>query len=90
MPAKKWMSVRIKAPQALRLFAKEIPLSQLYDSGYFVSEVFGTQAWVVNKNTFESQILQIVSEVPKKLSKQLREYNDKQYRRFLKLRHNDI
>ena len=64
-----WQNVQIEKPKGYRSFAEKIPLSALYDSGYFISALFGTEAWVVNRKTFYAQLLRILSDAPTVLSK---------------------
>ena len=78
-----WQNVQIEKPKGYRSFAETIPLSALYDSGYFISALFGTEAWVVNKKTFYAQPLRILSDAPAVLSKGMVTYSEKQYSRFL-------
>lgn len=78
-----WQNVQIEKPKGYKSLAVKIPLSALYDSGYFVSAIFGSEAWVINKKTFESQPMHILSSAPSRLSKGMQSYANKQYRRFL-------
>mgnify|MGYP003290443507 CR=1 FL=1 len=78
-----WENVLIQAPTALRLGGEKIPLSRLYDSGFFISAVFGTEAWVIDKETYETYNLQLFGDVPAELCIGMQKYNDKQYNKFL-------
>lgn len=83
MFTKGWQNVQIQSPSALKTSAEIIPLSRLYDSGFFISAVFGSEAWVINKKDFETQILRVIGDIPDKLCKGMINYNEKQYKRFL-------
>lgn len=83
MLSKNWKNVLIQKPATLRGSADSIPLSNLYDSGFFVSAVFGSEAWVIDKRTFESQVLCFMSDTPDEMSKAMQSYNNKQYARFV-------
>lgn len=83
MLPKNWQNVQIEKPKGYKSFAETIPLSALYDSGYFISALFGTDVWVVDKKTFYAQPLRILSDAPTVLSKGMVTYAEKQYQRFL-------
>lgn len=83
MFTKRWQNVQIQSPSSLRTSAESIPLSRLYDSGFFISAVFGSEAWVVNAKTFYAQPLRFTSNAPQTLSKGMITYNKKQYEKFL-------
>lgn len=83
MLPKNWQNVQVEKPKGYKSFAETIPLSAIYDSGYFISALFGTEAWVVNKKTFYAQPLHLLSNAPTALSKGMLTYAEKQYKRFL-------
>lgn len=83
MLTKEWQNVLIQKPSAIRGSGDSIPLSRLYDSGFFVTEIFGSEAWVVNQEDFYSQVLRIKSNLPKQVCKGMKNYAEKQYKRFL-------
>ena len=83
MLSKEWANVCVKKPQGFKSSEEKVPLSKLYDSGYFVSAVFGSEAWVINSKTFFAQPLRIMSNAPSALSKSMIAYNEKQYKKFL-------
>lgn len=78
-----WENVQIQSPSALKLSAETIPLSRLYDSGFFVSAVFGSEAWVISESNFEPQILRVIGKIPEAMCKGMIKYNEKQYKRFI-------
>lgn len=78
MLTKQWKSIQVQTPSA-----GIIPLPRLYGNGFFVSAVFGSEAWVINKKTFESQPMRIIGNIPDKLCKGMINYYEKQYKRFL-------
>ena len=77
MLTKDWQEVQVKTPSGI------MPLPRLYGNGFFVSAVYGTEAWVVNKKTFRADPMHIIGDIPEKMCKWMTEYNDKQYKRFL-------
>lgn len=83
MLSKEWANVYVKKPQGFKSSEDKVPLSRLYDSGYFVSAIFGSEAWVINSKTFFAQPLRVMSDMPKELSKSMISYNEKQYKKFL-------
>ena len=78
MLTKKWRSVQVQTPSA-----GIMPLPRLYGNGFFISAVYGTEAWVINKKTFESQPMHIIGDIPDAMCKGMISYNEKQYKRFL-------
>lgn len=78
MLTKNWRSVQVQTPSA-----GIIPLPRLYGNGFFISAVYGTEAWVINKKTFESQPMHIIGKIPNAMCKGMISYNEKQYKRFL-------
>lgn len=78
MLTKNWRSVQVQTPSA-----GIMPLPRLYGNGFFVSAVYGTEAWVINKKTFESQPMHIIGDIPDAMCKGMISYNEKQYKRFL-------
>lgn len=78
MLTKQWKSIQVQTPSA-----GIMPLPRLYGNGFFVSAVCGTEAWVINKKTFESQPMRLIGDVPQNMCKGMIEYNEKQYKRFL-------
>lgn len=83
MLPKQWQNVYIQKPKGLKSSEDRVPLSQVYDSGYFVSAIFGSEAWVINKKTYYAQPLRLLSVAPDALSPGMITYNDKQYKKFL-------
>ena len=83
MLPKQWQNVYIQKPKDLKSSEDRVPLSQVYDSGYFVSAIFGSEAWVINKKTYYAQPLRLLSVAPDALSPGMITYNDKQYKKFL-------
>ena len=77
-------SVYVQTPQGLfRKFPqKSIPLSALYDNGFFISEIFGTEAWIIDSKTYETQIKRVLSNISPTIYKAIKRYADKQYRKF--------
>ena len=78
MLTKNWRSVQVQTPSA-----GIMPLPRLYGNGFFISAVYGTEAWVINKKTFESQPMHIIGNIPDAMCKGMISYNEKQYKRFL-------
>lgn len=78
MLTKNWRSVQVQTPSA-----GIMPLPRLYGNGFFISAVYGTEAWVINKKTFESQPMHIIGNIPNAMCKGMISYNEKQYKRFL-------
>lgn len=78
MLTKQWKSIQVQTPSA-----GIMPLPRLYGNGFFVSAVFGSEAWVINKKTFESQPMRMIGDIPDKLCKGMVNYCEKQYKRFL-------
>lgn len=78
MLTKQWKDIQVQTPSA-----GIIPLPRLYGNGFFVSAVFGSEAWVINKKTFESQPMRMIGNVPDKLCRGMIVYNEKQYEKFL-------
>ena len=78
MLTKDWQNVQVQTPSA-----GIMPLPRLYGNGFFISAVYGTEAWVINKKTFESQPMHIIGNVPQNMCKGMISYNEKQYKRFL-------
>lgn len=78
MLTKKWRNVQVQTPSA-----GIMPLPRLYGNGFFISAVYGTEAWVINKKTFESQPMHIIGDIPDAMCKGMISYNEKQYKRFL-------
>jgi hypothetical protein len=78
MLTKNWRSVQVQTPSA-----GIMPLPRLYGNGFFISAVYGTEAWVINKKTFESQPMHIIGDIPDAMCKGMISYNEKQYKRFL-------
>lgn len=83
MLPQKWQNVQITKPKGFKSPKETVPLSCLYDSGYFISALFGSEAWVVNTKTFYAQPLRFMSNAPQTLSKGMIAYNEKQYKKFL-------
>lgn len=85
-------SIYVQTPLGLqRQFPqKEIPLSVLYGNGFFISEVFGTEAWIIDAKTFESQTKYLVSPLTKGAYTSIKKYARKQYKRFCYLVDNHI
>lgn len=77
MLTKDWQNVQVQTPSGI------MPLPRLYGNGFFVSAVYGTEAWVVNKKTFRADPMHVIGNIPEKMCKWMTEYNDKQYKRFL-------
>ena len=77
MLTKDWHNVQVQTPSGI------LPLPRLYGNGFFISAVYGTEAWVINKKTFESQPMHIIGNIPEKMCSWMNDYNDKQYRRFM-------
>lgn len=77
MLTKDWQEVQVKTPSGI------MPLPRLYGNGFFISAVYGSEAWVVNKKTFRADPMRIIGNIPEKMCKWMTEYNDKQYKRFL-------
>lgn len=69
---------------------KSVPLSVLYDNGFFISEIFGTEAWIIDGRTYESQTKYILSPVPPSAYKEIQRYASKQYKRFCYLVNHNI
>lgn len=78
MLTKQWKSIQVQTPSE-----GIIPLPRLYGNGFFVSAVFGSEAWVINKKTFESQPMRMIGSIPDKLCRGMIVYNNKQYEKFL-------
>ena len=85
-------TVYIETPQGLgqKLHAKKIPLSAMYDSGFFVSEIFGTEAWIIDSHTYEAQTKHILSPLTDEIYKAIKDYAAVQYKRFRYLVDNHI
>lgn len=85
-------SIYIETPLGLqkKFSQPSIPLSALYDNGFFVSEIFGTEAWVINDKTYETQNKYILSPVPDEAYKAIKKHANKQYKHFMYLVDNNI
>lgn len=78
MLTKSWRNVQVRFPSA-----GIVSLPKLYGNGFFISAVYGTEAWVISKKTFESQPMRLIGEVPQDMCKGMINYNERQYKRFL-------
>lgn len=85
-------TVYIETPQGLgqKFRTKKIPLSAMYDSGFFVSEIFGTEAWVIDSHTYEAQTKYILSPLTDEIYRAIKDYAAMQYKRFCYLVDNHI
>ena len=83
MLPKSWQNIYIAKPKGLKTFADAVPLSRLYNSGYFISAIFGSEAWVINSKDYYAQTLHIISNNELILPKSLIAYNERQYKKFL-------
>lgn len=77
-------TIYVETPQGLqkKFPVKSIPLSALYDNGFFISEIFGTEAWIIDGKTYESQTKYILSPISPVVYKRIQRYASKQYKKF--------
>lgn len=77
-------TIYVETPQGLqkKFPVKSIPLSALYDNGFFISEIFGTEAWIIDSKTFESQTKYLLSPLPNTAYNSIKKFAAKQYKRF--------
>lgn len=85
-------TIYVETPQGLqkKFPVKSIPLSALYDNGFFISEIFGTEAWIIDGKTYESQTKYILSPISPSALRQIQRYASKQYKRFCYLVNHNI
>ena len=83
MLPKSWQNIYIVKPKGLKAPTDAVPLSRLYDSGYFISAIFGSEAWVINSKDYYAQPLHIISNNEIILPKSMIAYNERQYKKFL-------
>ena len=79
MLTKQWKSVLVQVSPI-----NIVPLSHLYDDGFFISAIYGNEAWIINQKTFESKPVRFIGAIPKEMCPSMIRYNDKQYKRFLR------
>lgn len=77
-------TIYVETPQGLqkKFPEKSVPLSVLYDNGFFISEIFGTEAWIIDGKTYESQTKYVLSPITPTAYKRIQRYAEKQYKRF--------
>lgn len=81
---KEFDNIYIAIPQKLYFPNNYVPLSYLYSKGYFISEIFGTVAWVISsRNNFRSHTRRLYSPIPDYIYQEIKRINNEMYKEFL-------